>query len=152
MDNFHRIVAIPHMFDHGEERTIIAFTKEPEQQKEATKAGAQLAGGVELIKNIQNGDISLNDFHHVIAHPNILPELAPLRGLMKRKFPSPNHGTLCVDMAATTLKFLNGISYSALKDEFEKDFGIVETVIGTVSYYITFIFVNSNMKKSDFSI
>lgn len=137
MDNFHRIVAIPHKIDHGEERSIIVFTKLPEQQKEATEAGAQLAGGVELIKSIQNGDVNLLDFQHIIAHPNILPELAPLRGLMKKKFPSPNHGTLSVDMAATTLKFLNGISYSARKDEFEKDFGVAETVIGTVSFYIT---------------
>lgn len=133
MDNFHRIVAIPHKFDHGEERSLLVFSKTPEMLQDVQNAGAQLVGGVEIIKSIQSGEISLHDFQHIIAHPNILPELASLRGLMKRKFPNPNNGTLCVDLVAATSRFLNGISYSGLKDEIEKDFGSVQTVIGTVS-------------------
>lgn len=57
MDNFKRIATVPHAFDHGEERTIIVFAKDEELQKEATLAGATLAGGVNLIKEIQNGQV-----------------------------------------------------------------------------------------------
>lgn len=133
MDNFTRVVAIPHKFEHGEERTVIAFSKSTDTYDDIRNAGAQLVGGVELIKNIQNGVLSLQDFQYIIAHPNILPELAALRGLMKRKFPNPNHGTLDPDLVKTTERFLNGICYTAVKDEYEKTFGSVNTVIGTVS-------------------
>lgn len=124
---------MPQKFDHGEDRSIIAFAKSPEMQEEAKAAGAHLAGGVELIKDIQNGRISLQDFQYIIAHPNILPELVSVRGLMKRRFPNPKSGTLDVDLPSLVNKFLHGVSYSAVKDEYEKDFGIIETVIGTVS-------------------
>lgn len=80
VDNFTRIVAIPHRFDHGEDRSVLVFCKEPDLQKKATEAGAQLSGGVELIKQIQNGHVSLPDFRFILAHPDILPELVALRG------------------------------------------------------------------------
>ncbi|CAH2008224.1 unnamed protein product [Acanthoscelides obtectus] len=133
LDNFTRIVATPHRFDHGEERAVIAFCKDPDLQQSAVEAGAQLSGGVELIKQIQNGQVSLQDFNFVVAHPEILPELVALRGLMKRKFPNPKAGTLDVDLATLVKKFMYGINYTAVKDEYEKDFGIIETVIGTLN-------------------
>lgn len=138
VENFTRIVAVPHKFDHGEERHVIAFCKTVENQKIATDAGAQLSGGAELIKNIQNGQISLQDFNYYLAHPDILPELVTLRGLMKKKFPNPKTGTLDVDMKASVEKILYGINYTATKDENERDFGIIQTVIGNVRKVLIF--------------
>ncbi|EEZ97527.1 mitochondrial ribosomal protein L1 [Tribolium castaneum] len=132
VDDFTRIVPIPFKFEHGEERPIIAFAKTGSAQKEALNAGAQLAGGVDLIKQVQNGAVSLQNFKFVIAHPDILPELVALRGLMKRRFPNPKMGTLDVDLGAVAERFVNGISYTAKKDEYEKDFGLIETVIGSL--------------------
>lgn len=123
---------MPYKFDHGEERSILVFAKDAEQQDDARKAGAHLVGGVDLIKEIQNGGVSLQDFQYYIAHPNILPELVSLRGLMKRKFPNLKAGTLSADLSNVVARFLDGITYSAVKDEYEKDFGIIETMIGTV--------------------
>lgn len=116
----------------GEERTIIAFSKDEEDIQKARNAGAQVAGGMELIKQIQNGLVSLTDFNFIVAHPSILPELVVLRGLMKKRFPNPKAGTLDVDLDVIVKKFLNGISYKATKDEHEKDFGKIDTIIGTV--------------------
>lgn len=133
VDNFRRIAAVPHAFDHGEERTILVFAKDENIQKEATLAGATLAGGVDLVKEIQNGQVLLQDFQHIVAHPDILPELVPLRGLMKRRFPNVRNGTLAGDVGVTVAKFLNGINYQAIKDEFEKDFGQIDAVIGKLN-------------------
>lgn len=133
MDNFTRIAAIPHKFEHGEERQILAFTKDVDMQNELKNAGVTLAGGTELIRDIQNGGIALSDFQFFIAHPSIIPELVSLRGLMKKRFPNPKAGTLDGDLVAVVNRFVNGISYSAKKDEYEKDFGTIETTIGTVS-------------------
>lgn len=134
-DNFYRIAPIPHKFDHVEERTVMVFTKDVAKQEAARAAGAGMAGGVELIKDIQNGSIMLTDFQHFVAEPTILPELVSLRGLMKRKFPNPNAGTLDDDVTMVVERIVNGVNYSALKDEYEKDFGQVKTVIGNVSLY-----------------
>lgn len=133
LDNFTRMAPMPYKVNHGEARSILAFAKDLEVQEAARNAGASLAGGVELIKEIQNGALSLKDFQFVIAHPNILAELVSIRGLLKRKFPNPKNGTLNAEVDTSVAKYLNGITYSAIKDELEKDFGLIETVIGTLS-------------------
>lgn len=53
---------------------------------------------------------------------------------MKKKYPNPRYGTLDANLGALVDRFLNGISYQAIKDEYEQDFGQIETVIGTVSF------------------
>lgn len=133
MDNFTRIAPMPHKFEHGEQRTILTFTKDLDMQRAATEAGATVVGGIELIKEVQNGNVALQDFQFFIAHPNILPELVSLRGLMKKKFPNPKSGTLDEDLVGVINKFITGITYTAKKDEYEKDFGTIDTTIGTVS-------------------
>lgn len=138
MDDIRRIVAVPHTFEHGEDRSVIAFSKTDEDHAAAKNAGASLSGGVDLIKQIQNGLVSLQDFQFVVAHPNILPELVQLRGLMKRKFPNPTSGTLDVDVAGMVERYMYGINYLAKKDEYEKDFGLLQTVIGTVIIKLLF--------------
>ncbi|KAI4458339.1 54s ribosomal protein l1 mitochondrial [Holotrichia oblita] len=130
LENFHSIAGIPHKFEHGEERKIVAFTKDIEVLDEIRKAGAEFAGSTELIKEFQNGNLSVHDFQFVLAHPNILPELVVLRGLMKRRFPNVRNGTLEVNLVEAVDKFRTGLQYSAVKDEFEKDFASVDVVIG----------------------
>lgn len=132
VENFHRMAPVQHSFKHGEERTILVFAKSQESLEIARNAGATLTGGPELVKDIQNGDLSLGDYQHVIAHPNILPDLVPIRGLMRKKFPSPKLGTLGANLEELIQKFLNGIQYSAVKDEHQSDFGLISTVIGTL--------------------
>lgn len=53
MDSFHRIVNIPHPFGNYEDRTVLAFCKTPEQTEEAIEAGADIAGGSEIIHRVQ---------------------------------------------------------------------------------------------------
>lgn len=133
VDNFSRIALIPHAFDHGEARTVLFLAKTQEIVNEAQSAGATLAGGVELIKEIQNGKLQLTDFQYVLAHPNILSELVVLRGLLKKRFPNPKAGTLGVDINDMVQRYLNGIQYRAVKDEFQQDFGLIEAVVGKLN-------------------
>ncbi|XP_063704860.1 large ribosomal subunit protein uL1 [Culicoides brevitarsis] len=134
VDNFARNAYIPHKYDHGEERNVLVFAKGQEFVQEAQKAGATLAGGPELVRDIQNGKLKLEDYEYVLAHPNILADLVPLRGLLKKlKFPNIKQGTLSPDITEMVERFLNGIKYTAKKDEFQKDFGLVETCIGPLS-------------------
>lgn len=103
-----------------------------EFHQEAQAAGATLYGGSELIKDVQNGELNLKEYDYILAHPNILPELVTLRGLLKKRFPSPKSGTLGVNIAEMVNKFKNGIQYSAEADDNQNDFGLVTTSIGKV--------------------
>lgn len=132
VDNFYRMAPVSHKFEHGEERSILVFAKGQENIEAARNAGASHVGGPELVKEIQNGDLSLNDYAHVIAHPNTLPDLVPIRGLMKKKFPNPKSGTLGANIEELVWKFMNGIQYSGLKDDHQNDFGVISTAIGTL--------------------
>jgi len=78
----------------GKKQKIMAITASPEKAK---KAGADKAGGEELIKEIQAGKIN---FDVLVSEPAFMPKLAPVakilgpRGLM----PSPKNGTVSADI------------------------------------------------------
>lgn len=119
----------------GTGNTSEIFFNSKEIAKQAREAGATLVGGVDTIKDIQVGKVSLNDFQFVIAHPDILPELVAIRGLLKRKFPNPKTETLGLDVAEMVKRFLTGINYKAQRDTIQENFGTVETSVGTVCVY-----------------
>lgn len=99
----------------------------------AREAGATLAGSEDLIKKITNGELLLAEFQYIIAHPNILPELVTLRGLLKRRFPSTKLETLGTNLTEMVKRFTDGISYKAQKDEFQSDFGKISICIGPLN-------------------
>lgn len=132
VDTFHRMASVQHKFNHGEERSILAFVKGQENVEIARKAGATMVGGSELVKQIQNGDMVLADYQYIVAHPSVLPEMVPIRGLMKKKFPNPKNGTLGADMKEMIERFMNGIQYSGKRDDNQQDFGLVTTAFGTL--------------------
>jgi len=53
VDKYHKIIELPHSYDHGEDRTILAFCQSTEMMEEARNAGAMLVGGKEVIKSIE---------------------------------------------------------------------------------------------------
>lgn len=132
VENLHRMAQVTHKFNHGEDRSILVFCKGQENLELARKAGAAMIGGPELVKDVQNGDLNLAEYHHVIAHPNILPELTSIRGLLKKKFPGAKQGTLGANLDELVEKFMNGINYTAMKDENQNDFGLITTAVGTL--------------------
>ena len=85
-------VSLPH--GTGKKQKITALTADADAAK---KAGAEFAGGEELIKEIQAGKIN---FDILVAEPSFMPKLAPVakilgpRGLM----PSPKNGTVSPDV------------------------------------------------------
>lgn len=129
-DNFQRMAMIEHAFAHGEERQILVLAKGEDQLKAAQEAGAALVGGSDTIKAIQSGDLKLGDYQFVIAHPNIMPELVAVRGLLKRKFPNPKNGTLGANLVEMVQQYLNGIQYATQRDEHQQNFGVIRTCVG----------------------
>lgn len=78
------------------------------------------------------GNVRFADYQFILAHPDIMPEMLALRGLLKRKFPAAKSETLGVNLFDLVTRFMSGISISCTRDEFQENFGVVNTPIGTV--------------------
>ncbi|CAG0922879.1 unnamed protein product, partial [Notodromas monacha] len=132
LDPFGDIVNLPVSFESPvtKERSVIAFAKSPEAQEAAVEGGAASSGGISLIKDVQSGERDLNDFAYFIAHPDIAIELASLRGVMKKKFPSTKNGALNADLKLAAMKFSRGLEYQVLKSNREPDLGVLNLPIG----------------------
>ncbi|MBI2050873.1 MAG: 50S ribosomal protein L1 [Parcubacteria group bacterium] len=115
--------SLPH--GTGKKQKIAAITANPAAAK---AAGAHIAGGEELIKEIQVGKM---DFDVLVAEPAFMPKLAPVakilgpRGLM----PSPKNGTVSPDIAKAIDELSRG------KISFKNDnTGNIHILVGRASF------------------
>jgi large subunit ribosomal protein L1 len=99
-----------------------------ERAREAQDAGADIVGGDDLVKRVQDG---FTEFDAAIATPDMMAKVGPLgkvlgpRGLM----PNPKSGTVTNDVGRAVREAKGG------KVEFRTDkFGIVHVPIGKVSF------------------
>ncbi|XP_068622620.1 large ribosomal subunit protein uL1 [Battus philenor] len=149
LESFTRLTLLPHSFPRDEERTILAFCKGPELIKKALEAGATTAGANEIVKKILDGEIKLGDYDFVIAHPNMITEMVPIRGLMKRRFPNIRNGTLDPNICDLVKKFAAGIQYRVLKDEQQENFGSVQVPVGRLNMDVKHVAENIDFLLKD---
>lgn len=132
VSNFQKLVLLKHPFEHGQERQLLVFAKEEVHRSKAIEAGAAKVGGSDLIKSALKGNIRFADYEFILAHPDIMPEMLALRGLLKKKFPNAKNETLGLNLHEMVSKFMRGIFIHGLRDENQQDFGVVNTPVGTL--------------------
>lgn len=133
IDPWTHIVQVDHTFDHGDDRSIIAFCKEHELQTQMEEMGVALVGGVDTIKGIERGLVTLPTFQFVVCNPKILADLMAIRGLLKKRIPTVKNETLGVDLIGIVKRLQTGIKYSMKKDPVEQDFGYSDFTIGRLN-------------------
>lgn len=117
------------LLPHGTGRTRrIAVFATGEKAREAIEAGADVVGGEDLVKRVQNGEI---DFDVALATPDVMGLVGRLgkilgpRGMM----PNPKSGTVTLDIGKAVRDTQGG------RIEFRVDrFGIVHVPMGKVSF------------------
>jgi len=118
-------VALPNGI--GKKLRVLVFAN-PDKAKEATAAGADYAGGAELLEKVKGG---WTDFDAVVATPDMMREVGKLgkvlgpRGLM----PTPKAGTVTQDVTKAVTELQAG------KVEFKNDkSGLINNLVGKLSF------------------
>ena len=118
-------VVLPH--GTGKSRTIAVFAQ-GEKEREARDAGADIVGGEDLVKRVQEG---FTDFDVALATPDMMGSVGRLgkilgpRGLM----PNPKAGTVTFDIARAVKEVQAG------RVEFRVDrYGIIHVPVGKTNF------------------
>jgi large subunit ribosomal protein L1 len=118
-------VVLPH--GTGKSKRVLAIAS-GEKIAEAEKAGADFAGGLEMVQKIQEG---WTDFEAVVATPDTMKEVGKLGKILGPKglMPNPKVGTVTFDIARAIQEIKAG------KVEFRVDkTSIVHTIFGKTSF------------------
>jgi large subunit ribosomal protein L1 len=118
-------VVLPH--GTGKSKKVLAIAS-GEKIAEAEKAGADFAGGLEMVQKIQEG---WTDFDAVVATPDTMKEVGKLGKILGPKglMPNPKVGTVTFDVAKAIQEIKAG------KVEFRVDkTSIVHSVFGKSSF------------------
>lgn len=126
IESLEGMVDLKHKVNLGGNRYIAVIAKSIEDQEKAKEAGAVIVGGLEIVKDLQKGNLKPDqDFDHLVVHSDVLVDLATARGILKNHFPSKQKGNFGTDVVALVTKFLNGIDYTLEKDKFDNTHGSI---------------------------
>jgi len=137
MDGFSKMIPLFNAFERGvSEKTILVFAKNEDALHEAREAGAERAGGLELVDDIAKGKVEVLDYDYFLAHDDIILELKPLLGILRDKFPKKQTGTAGSDLAKLVKTFTNGQMVDVKKPKStlgykdDPSFGFSEAMVG----------------------
>lgn len=111
----------------GKTKKVLAVVS-PDKEKEAKEAGADFAGGSDLIEKVEKGWL---DFEVVVATPDMMPQLGKIGKILGTKglMPNPKVGTVTNEIGKTVQSLKKGmVEYRADKS------GIIHLSIGRASF------------------
>jgi len=126
------LIRVPYSFKHKEKRAVLAFVEGKELQEFALESGAEIALGSDVIKKILKGQFKIDDYDFCVAHTNMAKDIAPLRGILRSKFPTKLNGGLGDDLADIIQSFSAGVKIFIKGDHVYPHWGLVQPIIGTL--------------------
>ncbi|XP_031829380.1 mitochondrial ribosomal protein L1 [Nomia melanderi] len=152
LEKFTKLIELPHLFEVPKKRTVLAFCKGEKEIEKAKVAGVDYIGGIDLIKQIQNGHFSFQEYDYVVAHMNIIPELLLIRGLLKNKFPNKKTGNMGDNISYLVKKFKHGVVYSLVPDNDFKQYGKIDCIFGKLNMDINHLEENFKCLIQDINL
>jgi len=61
VESFKDMFVLPHQFEFGKKRMVMAFSRSPEAQMAAREAGADFVGGTEVIRKVRRGEMKVTE-------------------------------------------------------------------------------------------
>lgn len=132
--NIRGMLALP----NGTGKTVRVAVFTVNSADEATKAGADIVGGEDLIEKVAGGEIN---FDRVIATPDMMPKMSKIARILGPKglMPNPKLGTVTNNVAEAVKTAKAGqIEYRAEKK------GIIHAGIGKMSFTTDQLVENAN--------
>lgn len=85
--------------------------------------GANLAGGEQLVKKIEQGEVDVASFDTIICHVNMYDAIAPLKNILKKQMPKPGQAdAISDDVLSLIERHRKAVTYIARGDHYEPDF------------------------------
>jgi large subunit ribosomal protein L1 len=124
----------PFLLEGSAKPTVLAFCRENvDEILSAEQAGAEKAGGLELLKAVQDGEVRPSDFDYVVCHPLVVTELAAIRGLLKKQFPTLKSRTVGANLPEIITTLKNGVRVKVEHSSQEPDFGYIVACVGMLN-------------------
>merc|ERR1719318_1863109 len=95
-----------------------------------TYAAVKCIVGKDVMKQVMAKEVMLQDYEHIVCNVSLLPEIIPLRGILKTKFPAPDRGTASPNTVAAVDAIVNGVMYSTQRDKYDMDFAKIVVPVG----------------------
>ena len=116
LDGFSKMIPIYHPYERGvAEKHILVFCRQPQEIADAEAAGAQKAGGSDLVQDILKGKTDVSEFDHFLATEEMALELKPLLGILRDKFPKKNLGNVSNEIEKLVKTFAHGMLINVKK-------------------------------------
>ncbi|XP_076460165.1 large ribosomal subunit protein uL1m-like [Babylonia areolata] len=116
LPNVKGTLLLPYQFEQNVERKIAIICKKEEDMEKAKNLGASFVGGVDLVKQIQEGLVDKDDIDAVLCTPEVITELIPIRSLLKDKFPNKGKGSVGSDIEEMWTLYSKGVTYNSQKE------------------------------------
>ncbi|XP_071808358.1 large ribosomal subunit protein uL1m-like isoform X2 [Asterias amurensis] len=106
VEPFQGVVLLPHPFKS--DNRILCFARGTDEQN-AIDAGADIVSDETIVPKVLSRKIK--NYDYCVSTPDMMPELVPLKRLLRKKYPSSKRGSVGLDLRSMIHRYKKGQEY-----------------------------------------